>query len=52
MNKYLFTGLALLTSLTAGAEAAYRLLGVGQGLPDRHVQQIIELPNGHVLICE
>ena len=49
MNKYLFTGLALLASLTAGAEAAYRLLGVGQGLPDRHVQQIIELPNGQIL---
>ena len=44
------SGLLLLSSLFVSAVGGYRQFSVQQGLPNRQVQQVIELPNGQILV--
>lgn len=45
-----FPGLFLFFSIYASAVGEFRQFSVQQGLPNRQVQQVIELPNGQILV--
>lgn len=47
----IITGLILCHMATSAAEGSYRHLTVADGLPNRQVRQIVELPNRQILVA-